>query len=111
MDSRVPSGLFPSGSLRPTYREPHRARAGMAFAGGGVAATWLLLIGLRASSARGYAWLTIAASAVSGLVAVVLARFGDRGAAVGVAIATGFGLAIAMGVVTERWIMTGWPLW
>jgi hypothetical protein len=111
VDSRVPSGLFPSGSLRPTFREPHRARVSMAFASGGVAAAWLVLVGLLASSARSYAWLTIGASALSGLVAVALARLGDRGAAVGVAIATAFGLAIAMGLVTERWITTGWPLW
>ena len=76
-----------------------------------MAAGWLLLIGLLASSARMYAWLTIGASAVAGVVAGLLARAGDRGVAVGVAVSTGFGLAIAMSVVVQRWIVTGWPLW
>jgi hypothetical protein len=80
-------------------------------AGAGVAAGWLLLIGLLASSARMYAWLTIGAAAVAGVVAGLLARSGDRGVAVGVAVSTGFGLAIAMSVVVQRWIVTGWPLW
>jgi hypothetical protein len=97
--------------LRPTYREPHTVRAGAVIAGAGIAAGWLLLMGLLASSARSYAWLTIGAAIVAGLVAAVLARVGDRGVAVGVALATGFALAIAMSVVVQRWIVTGWPLW
>jgi hypothetical protein len=55
--------------------------------------------------------LTIGAAAVAGLIAAVLARTGDRGVAVGVALSTGFGLAVAMSVVVQRWIVTGWPLW
>jgi bacteriorhodopsin len=86
-------------------------RVGPVMAGAGVAAGWLLLIGLLASSARMYAWFTIGAAAVAGVVAGLLARSGDRGVAVGVAISTGFGLAIAMSVVVQRWIVTGWPLW
>jgi hypothetical protein len=37
---------------------------------------------------------------------------GERGAAVGVALASGIGLSIAMAFVGSRWITTqDWPLW
>ncbi len=111
VESRAPSGLFPSGPPRPTFREPHPVRPGAMLAGAGGAAAWLLMIGLLATSAAGYAWLTISGSVISGLVALVLVRYGDRGVAAGAAIATGFGLAVAMSVVVQRWITTGWPLW
>lgn len=69
------------------------------------------LVGVLGESARGYAWLTIAAGLVAGGVAVGLARSGDRGVAAGVAISAGFGLAVAIGLVVQRWATTGWPLW
>jgi hypothetical protein len=97
--------------LRPTYREPHPVRTGPMLAGCAVAVAWLLLVALLAGNARWYAWLTIGASVLATVVAVLLARFGDRGVAVGVAIATGFGLAVAISVVVQRWIVSGWPLW
>jgi hypothetical protein len=76
-----------------------------------MAGMWLLVFGLLASSTASYAWLTLAASLVAWGCGFVLMRFGDRGAAVGVALATGIGLAIAGGVVLENWIVEGWPLW
>ena len=106
-----PSGLFPSGPQRPTYREPHPVRLAPVAIGAGVASVWLLLFGLFASSARGYAWLTFFAAAVAWLVATALMRVGDRGVATGVAIAAGFGFAVAWIVVIVRWATTGWPLW
>ena len=46
------------------------------------------------------------------VVAIVLALLGDRGVAVGVALAAGVGLSIAAGFVAVRWIDTNdWPLW
>lgn len=86
-------------------------RAGGVLGGAAVAAAWLLLFGLLATSARAYIWLSILASAVAATVALVLGRFGDRGVAVGVAITTGLGLGIAVTVVIQRWATTGWPLW
>jgi hypothetical protein len=80
-------------------------------AGAGVAAAWLLLVGLLATSAQGYVWWTVAASLAAWTCALALARFGDRGAATGVAMATGLGLAIAVGLALERWATTGWPMW
>jgi len=84
---------------------------GAVLVGAGVTAAWLLLFGLVGSSARGYVWMTLAASVVGWIVAVVLARFGDRGVAVGVAISTGIGVAIAFTLVVARWATSGWPLW
>lgn len=105
-----PSGLFPS-SPRPAYREPHPVRIGAVLAGAGVAAIWLLLFGLLGRSAQSYVWLTVLASAAACLAALALARFGDRGVAVGVALATSVGLGIAVVLVVQRWATTGWPLW
>ena len=86
-------------------------RLGPAVAGAGVASAWMGLVGLLGSSAQGYIWLTIGASVVATAVAVGLARAGDRGVAAGVAVATGFGLVMAMGLLVVRWVTTGWPLW
>jgi len=107
-----PSGLFPSRLNRPTYREPHPVRGGPVAAALGAAAAWLLLFGLLGRDLRSYAWWTIAAGAIAWLVALVLARVGDRGAAVGVAIATSLGWGFAATAVAVRWATTGdWPLW
>ncbi len=111
MELREPSGLFPSGPPRPTWREPHPARVAAGVAGAAVAGLWLLLIGLLGTSVAAYVWLSIVASIAAWLTALALARAGDRGVAAGVAVATGVGLAIAMAVTLEQWITVGWPLW
>ena len=79
--------------------------------GAAVTAAGLLLFGLLGSSAYGYVWLTVTVSIVGWLVALLLVRFGDRGVAVGVAICTGVGGAIAFVLVITRWATSGWPLW
>jgi len=79
-------------------------------AGGGAAAAWMLFIGLLGTSTQSYVWLTIVAALVAAGCALALARFGDRGVAVGVAIVTGLALSVAMAVTLQRWITTGWPL-
>jgi hypothetical protein len=107
-----PSGLFPSGPPRPTYREPHPVRGAAVAAGVGAATLWTLVFGLLASGVRGYAWWTVLAAALAWLVALGLARFGDRGVAVGVAIATGLAVSIAAVAVATRWAGSGdWPMW
>jgi hypothetical protein len=111
MESRGPSGLFPSGRTRPTFREPHPVRVGAMLTGATATAAWLLLFGLLATSTRGYVWLTLGASAGAWLCAVGLMRFGDRGVATGVAITTGLGVGVAVGLVVQRWLTAGWPLW
>jgi hypothetical protein len=107
-----PSGLFPSGPPRPTYREPHPVRGAAVAAGLGAAALWMLVFGLLASSLRAYAWWTLLAGVLAWLVALGLARLGDRGVAVGVAIATGLALSAAAIAVAVQWADTGnWPMW
>lgn len=109
--ARQPSGLFPAGPARPTYREAHPVRLGAVVSGAGVAAAWQLAFGLLATSQRAYVWLTLGAGLVATIVALVLARFGDRGVAVGVSISTGIGVSIAVALVFTQWATTGWPLW
>jgi hypothetical protein len=80
-------------------------------AGAAVTAVWLLLFGLLATSASGYVWLTLGASAAAWLCALALVRFGDRGVAAGIAITTGLGIGVAVVLVIQRWVTSGWPLW
>lgn len=110
--TRHPSGLFPGQPLRPVYREPHPVTAGAVMAGVGAAVVWFALFGSLGRDLLSYAWWTVVASIVAWTVATVLALFGDRGVAVGVAVASGCGLSIAAGFVAVRWITTGdWPMW
>jgi hypothetical protein len=109
---RPPSGLFPGLPPRPVYREPHPVRSGPVFAGLGSAILWFVLFGTLGRDLASYAWWTIVAGVTAWAVALVLSIFGNRGVAVGIALASGFGLSIAMGLVAERWITTeNWPLW
>jgi hypothetical protein len=108
---RMPSGLFPSGPPRPIFREPFPIRGGavaLGMVGGGL---WMMLFGLLASSATGYVWIAVIAGFVAWLVALLLARRGDRGAAVGLAMSTAVGLSIAMIVLAVRWAAGDWLLW
>ena len=109
---RPPSGLFPGAPPRPVYREPHPVRSGPLFAGLAATVVWFALFGGLAHDLASYAWWTIVAGVSAWLVAIVLAWRGDRGVSVGIALAGGFGLSIAMAFVAGRWITTAdWPLW
>lgn len=109
---RPPSGLFPGLPPRPVYREPHPVRAAALMAGLGSGLLWLALFGSLAKDLASYAWWTLIAAVTAWIVALVLSLVGDRGAAVGLALAGGFGLSIAVAFVTGRWITTyDWPLW
>ena len=108
---RAPSGLFP-GPSRPTYREPHPVNAGPLLAGVGSGVAWVTLFGALGRDLAGYAWWTVLAAVSAWLVALVLTVLGDRGVAVGIALASGLGLSVAMAFVGARWITTqDWPLW
>jgi hypothetical protein len=110
--ARPPSGLFPGLASRPVYREPHPIAAAPVVAGVGCALLWFGLFGALAQDLAAYAWWTIVAAVTSWVVALVLTRFGDRGVAVGIALASGVGLSIALGLVGHRWMTTyDWPLW
>jgi hypothetical protein len=108
---RAPSGLFPSGPARPTYREPHPTRLGEVTLGGAAGTLWMVLIGLLSSSARGYIWWTTTAGLIAWGSALVLARWGLRGVAAGVALTSGIGVSIAVVVVIEHWAGGNWLLW
>lgn len=110
VQSAAPSGLFPSDAHRPRFREPHPVRipavlvaAAMTFAG-------QVLVALFATSARSLLALLVTATLIAGAVAGVLLRFGDRGAAVGVALAATMGGCVAAAVALVRWLTVGWPL-
>jgi len=110
--TEAPSGLFPSGPPRPTYREPHPVRAARVFAGLVAGVGWLLLFGLLASDLRGLVWWLALAGGLAWLAALVLAQYGDRGGAVGVTFAAGAGWTLAGGLVALYWSVTGeFPLW
>jgi hypothetical protein len=96
---------------RPIYREPMPVRTGAVFLGAGAGALWMLLFGLLAHTARAYAWWTVIAGVCAWAAAFVLARVGDRGIAVGVAIASGLSVGIAFSVVMAQWIHGTWILW
>lgn len=73
---------------------------------------WLLLFGLVSSTPAGYAWWTLVAGGTAWGTALGLARHGDRGVAVGVALATTVGWSVAALVVALIWTLTSdWPLW
>jgi hypothetical protein len=108
----VPSGLFPGQQLRPVYREPHPINPGALFSGMGAAVVWFGLFAALARTLATYAWWTLVAAVTAWAVAAVLSVVGDRGVAVGVALVSGFGLAIAGGLVAADWITTSdWPMW
>jgi hypothetical protein len=80
-------------------------------AGAGLTAAWLLVFGLLGTSIRAYVWWTVVAASAAWLAAMVLARYGDRGAATGVAVTTAAGVSAAMFVTAYLWATEGWPLW
>lgn len=107
-----PSGLFPSGPPRRTYREAHPVRLAAVLAGVAAGTGWILLFGALGGGPHAHAWWTVGASCVAWVVALVLARYGDRGVAVGVALAGGAGWTAVVGLVALYWMATGdFPLW
>ncbi len=107
-----PVPLFSGLPTRPFYREPHPVGAAQVLSGLAAAAVWLVLFGSLGRDLASYAWWTIVAAVSAWLVAVLLTVLGDRGVAVGIAVASGLGLSVALLFVALRWIGTqDWPLW
>jgi hypothetical protein len=87
-------------------------RGGPVAAGLAGAGAWLLLFGLLGQSLTGYVWWTVGAGLVAWVVAVALVVAGDRGVAIGIAIAAAVGWGIAAAVTAMHWVTTAdWPLW
>ncbi|MEU4239019.1 hypothetical protein [Actinoplanes sp. NPDC026619] len=94
------------------FREPHPVGAAGVMAGLGSTLLWFGLFGGLAHGLAAYVWWTIVAAITAWIVALVLTLLGDRGVAVGIALASGVGLSIAMAFVAHEWITTyNWPLW
>jgi hypothetical protein len=74
---------------RPRLREPYPVRAGAVLVGGLTGGLWMLAFGLLATTLAGYLWWSLASGLVAWAVAALLARYGDRGVAVGLAAVTG----------------------
>lgn len=108
--SALPSGLFPSGPQRPTFREPHPVRLPAALVGAALTLAWQVLVVSFATSLHGLYAAVVAAVLVAAAVAGLLLRFGDRGAAVGVGIAATVGGCVLTFVAVVRWVTFGWPL-
>ncbi|WP_156925896.1 hypothetical protein [Glycomyces arizonensis] len=107
-------------SGRPHWREPHPVRVGAVAAGSALTALWVMLWLLSFASAAsgdsitgtGFAWVTLAASTIATVVAAALARYGDRGAAVGVAAVAGTAAGVTGLAVELYLLLTGnWILW
>jgi hypothetical protein len=99
------------GQPRPVYREPHPIRSGAVWSGIGATVLWFLMFGLVSWTAQVYVWSTVLAAALALGTAAVLARYGDRGVAVGAAATAGAGLAIPGIVVLVDAINGHWLPW
>jgi hypothetical protein len=107
-----PSGLFPSGPPRRAYREPHPVRVAPLFIGIAAGTGWILLVAALGGAPRAHAWWTVGASTAAWAAALALARYGNRGVAVGVALAGGAGWTAVVSLVALYWMATGdFPLW
>jgi hypothetical protein len=105
---------------RPRWREPHPVRIGPVAAGAALSGLWVLLWLLAYAkgadggslTGAGFAWVTLAASTIGAVAAALLARYGDRGAAVGVAAVAGTAAGVT-GLSCELYLLlTGdWILW
>jgi hypothetical protein len=87
-------------------------RSGRVLAGFAAGAGWTALFALLGSDLASHVWWTAVAGAAAWLAALALARYGDRGAAVGLAVAVAVAWVAGAGTVTLYWSVTGdWPLW
>lgn len=88
---------------RPTYREPHRVHPTAVIAGALTTLVWLVLWNTRGRGLDGYLITTGGAGVVAWAVALFLARHGDRGVAVGIALAVCFAWTIGLVALALRW--------
>jgi hypothetical protein len=93
-------------------REPHPVRLVAVTAGLAGTVAWLAGFGALATNLGAYTGWVLAAGAVAWLGAIALSRRGDRGVAVGIAVALAIGWSSTALALAITWIRTGaWPLW
>jgi hypothetical protein len=98
--------------MRPTLRELHPVRPIGVLAGWAATAVWLAVFGALAANLTEYAWWMFASGGTALLGALALGRHGDRGVAMGVALALTIGWSATALALTVVWIRTGtWPMW
>lgn len=97
---------------RPSYREPHRSTTAGVFAGAGITVVWFVITAFLGTDLPSRLWVMLAASLLATGAAVLLARYGDRGAAAGVAAVSGAAVAV-VGLVVEwqQLLYETWVLW
>ncbi len=110
---RYARSVMPNGKWeeRPYFRETHAIRLPAVAVGAAGGSIWYVLFGLLWGSAAGYSWLTILAGVVAVVVALTLCVRGDRGAAVGIALASAFSVSATGLVVIVHWLHGNWLLW
>ncbi|GAA4911423.1 hypothetical protein LX16_2563 [Stackebrandtia albiflava] len=115
----VPAGVpqwrhRPAGSVlpaRPTYQETHRITPAGVGGGAAAAVVWFLVTALLGVDLASTMWVMLVASLFALGAAWLLASYGDRGAAVGVAAVAGAASAV-VGLVVEWHALGGtWILW
>lgn len=84
---------------RPTYRENRPVRWWTALVGFAAGSLYYLLLGLVAWNLTSFSVILVIGMLVAGGSAMVLLARGDRGAAVGLVLATGVALAVVTAVV------------
>lgn len=75
-------------------------------AGAGVAVLWFIVTALLGVDLVSTMWVTLVASLIATAAAFLLARYGDRGAAVGITAVAGAALAV-VGLVVEWQLLDG----
>ncbi|HZE40778.1 MAG TPA: hypothetical protein VE172_18405 [Stackebrandtia sp.] len=96
---------------RPTFREPHRSTPGGVFAGAGVTLLWMFVTFFLGGDLRSTLWVMLIAGLFAASGAFVLVRYGDRGAACGVAAVAGTAIAVVGAVVEWHALDGSWLLW
>ncbi|MGH8877427.1 MAG: hypothetical protein ACRD0P_08820 [Stackebrandtia sp.] len=113
---RRPSGTPPRAIdetlARPSFREPHRSTSAGIFSGAAIAVVWFVITTFLGTDLTSVLWVMLAASLVATGAALLLARYGDRGAAAGVAAVSGAAVAV-VGLVVEwhHLLNETWVLW
>lgn len=111
MPTSPDSWRSPIRPARPTYEETHRITPAGVGGGAAVAVLWFLVTALLGVDLASTMWVMLIASLFAFAASWLLASYGDRGAATGVAAVAGAASAL-VGLVVEWHAFGGtWILW